>query len=67
MKIAIAGYGVEGEQNYDYFSALGHDITIVDEREQPSHSLPEGVLTILGEDVFQGYLINSFYEKLKQC
>ncbi len=52
MKIAIAGYGVEGEQNYNYFSALGHEVTIVDEREQPAHQLPEGVSTILGPGVF---------------
>jgi UDP-N-acetylmuramoylalanine--D-glutamate ligase len=54
MKIAIAGYGLEGEENYKYWAAQGsHDITIVDERETPSHELPEGVPTLLGPGVFE--------------
>lgn len=52
MKIAIAGYGVEGEENYRYFSTLGHDVTIVDEREAPAKPLPEDTKTLLGEKVF---------------
>jgi UDP-N-acetylmuramoylalanine--D-glutamate ligase len=54
MKIAIAGYGVEGVSNYDYFSKWPDaDITIVDESQTPSQPLPEGVATILGADAFQ--------------
>lgn len=54
MKIAIAGYGLEGEENYKYWAGMGeHDITIVDENETPSHALPEGVATMLGEGVFE--------------
>jgi len=54
MKIAIAGYGLEGEENYTYWAAQGDaDITIVDEKQQPDRPLPEGVPTILGENAFQ--------------
>ena len=35
MKIAIAGYGIEGEENYRYWSSISGDITIVDEKEEP--------------------------------
>lgn len=53
MKIAIAGYGLEGEQNYRYWAAQGeHEITIVDESNQPSRELPDGVPTMLGENAF---------------
>jgi len=53
MKIAIAGYGVEGESNYRYWSKdPRHTITIVDEADHPKHALPKGVDTILGEGAF---------------
>lgn len=54
MKIAIAGYGLEGEENYKYWAEQGgHDITIVDESETPTHMLPDGIPTILGQGVFE--------------
>lgn len=49
MKVAVVGYGIEGEQNYAYWTQRGDDVTIVDERT-PSRALPEGVATIIGED-----------------
>jgi UDP-N-acetylmuramoylalanine--D-glutamate ligase len=51
MKIAIAGYGLEGESNYRYFSSRG-EVTIVDERSDVPN-LPTGVATILGEGAFE--------------
>ncbi|HWT40521.1 MAG TPA: Mur ligase family protein, partial [Dongiaceae bacterium] len=54
MKIAIAGYGLEGEANYLYWSKdVANELTIVDESTVPSHPLPDGVSTILGEGAFQ--------------
>lgn len=52
MKIAIAGYGKEGEQNYQYWAAQGHTMTIVDQKAAPDKPLPTGVQTLLGEGVF---------------
>lgn len=50
-KVAIAGYGAEGEANYRYWTGLGADITIFDEANQPSRPLPEGARTRLGTGV----------------
>jgi len=50
MKIAIAGYGLEGKSNYDYFKSLG-EVTIVDEREVID-DLPKNVPTVLGKGAF---------------
>lgn len=52
MKIAIAGYGVEGEASYRYYTARGDDVTILDERVELNHSLPSGAQTVLGEHCF---------------
>jgi len=54
MKIAIAGYGVEGEENYKYWASdASNELTIVDERTIPGRPVPTGVAAILGEDAFQ--------------
>lgn len=53
MKIAIAGYALEGRVNYEYWSAQGHDVTIVDERVLPTDELPEDAQTLMGEGVLE--------------
>lgn len=52
MKIAIAGYGLEGEANYRYWAAdTNNEITIVDQK-QPERTLPDGVATIINDQAF---------------
>lgn len=50
MKIAIAGYGLEGRQNFIYWNVPGNELTIVDEREPID--VPSGAATIVGEGAF---------------
>lgn len=54
MKIAIAGYGVEGEESFNYWSRDDtNQLIIVDERLNPeATNLPEGVATLTGDGVF---------------
>jgi UDP-N-acetylmuramoylalanine--D-glutamate ligase len=50
MKIAIAGYGIEGKASYEYWNTGEHEITIADERTEIE--LPNGVKSIVGEGAF---------------
>ena len=50
MKIAIAGYGLEGKQNYKYFNKPGNDLTIVDERADID--IPSDAKYIAGDGVY---------------
>ena len=50
MKVAIVGYGIEGQESYRYYKNLGHDVVIVDENTKDD--LPEGLSFIIGEDAF---------------
>lgn len=53
MKIAIAGYGLEGESNYRYWSKYpDSEITVVDQK-QPDFQIPVGVESIIGSDAFE--------------
>lgn len=53
MKIAIAGYGVEGESSFRYFSQdKNNQITIVNETV-PEVAIPEGIESIIGDGVFE--------------
>ena len=57
MKIAIAGYGAEGESNYNYWDTPENQVVIVDESE-PSRPVPVDASVIVGEDAFsklEGY------------
>jgi len=51
MKIAIAGYGIEGKASFRYWNTPQYELTIADERDAVD-DLPEGVATILGEGAF---------------
>jgi UDP-N-acetylmuramoylalanine--D-glutamate ligase len=52
MKIAIVGYGAEGQANYRYYSKdLSHEITIFD--QNPGLVVPEGIPSVLGPDAFE--------------
>lgn len=53
MKVAIAGYGVEGKVSYQYWQKLGHEVTIIDERDLSPYDLPYGSSTILGKNAFK--------------
>jgi len=54
MKIAIAGYGVEGEASYAYWGAdPANDITIVDESDAPKFTVPAGANVLLGSGSLQ--------------
>ena len=53
MKIAIAGYGVEGQENFRYWSKLPeNEVTIVDEKGTGA-PIPEGIPSIVGPDAFK--------------
>ena len=53
MKIAIAGYGIEGESNYRYWASnLENTITIFDQK-QPDRDIPTGVGAVIGDDAFE--------------
>ena len=53
MRIAIAGYGIEGRANYDYWNTPDNELVIVDEREVPADELPLDANTMTGESVFE--------------
>jgi len=50
MRVAIAGYGIEGKVNYEYWQSRGDDVTIVDEREVID--APDGARVVSGADAF---------------
>lgn len=53
MNIAIAGYGIEGESNYKYWSQDNNNhLTIFDE-VQPDREVPADANIVIGEDAFE--------------
>lgn len=52
MKIAIAGYGLEGESSYRYWSDNSDNEVVIVDEGQPKCELPEGAKTIIGSDAF---------------
>lgn len=52
MKVAIAGYGLEGEASYRYFSADPTNVLTIVDQKQPTREIPHGVSKIVGEDAF---------------
>jgi len=55
MKVAIAGYGVEGKASYSYWRQLGHEVTVVDERDLSPYDLPYSSATIFGKNAFKQF------------
>ena len=53
MRIAIAGYGIEGRANYDYWNTPDNELVIVDEREVPVDELPLDANVMTGKGVFE--------------
>lgn len=52
MKIAIAGFGIEGQQSLEYYRRQGgHELTVLDEREQIA-PVPGDVKVYLGADAY---------------
>jgi UDP-N-acetylmuramoylalanine--D-glutamate ligase len=49
MKVAIAGYGIEGRVSYQYWKSLGDDVTIVDESENVQ-DIPASAKAVLGKN-----------------
>lgn len=51
MKIAIAGYGAEGESSYRYWNTPENQLVIIDEH-QPSREVPIDASVIIGDAAF---------------
>lgn len=54
MKIAIAGFGIEGRENYRYFHKLYPDAEMVIVHDKPVDDLPEGVEYLAHQDFLDG-------------
>lgn len=52
MKVAILGFGAQGQSALEYFGQAGHEVTVCDQNE--SLKLPDGVASKLGPDHLSG-------------
>lgn len=52
MRVAIAGYGIEGKTSYQYWRSLGHEVVVADERDSLD-DVPTGAETLLASDAFE--------------
>lgn len=52
MRVAIAGYGVEGEANCTYWLGKGAEVVLFDKKDVPDRTPPVGVELRSGSDVF---------------
>ncbi|NCU40241.1 UDP-N-acetylmuramoyl-L-alanine--D-glutamate ligase [Candidatus Saccharibacteria bacterium] len=52
MKVAIAGYGLEGRASVDYWYSRGDEVTVLDENSNLER-VPDGVSCVLGPQAFQ--------------
>ena len=50
MKIAIAGYGQEGESSYRYWSKDPLNKIIIADQKRPARPVPKGVDAIFGDE-----------------
>lgn len=51
MKVVLAGYGTEGVASFEYWTGLGHEVSIADEKDSLDNVPPDTSL-ILGPDAF---------------
>lgn len=58
MRVAIIGYGVEGQSALRYWQDLGADVTVCDRGEEVAQAIPAGVHMQLGENYL--YNLDSF-------
>jgi len=54
MRVAIAGYGMEGEVSYHYYAQRGDEVVVLDEREHLDRAVPGGAQVVLGARAFEG-------------
>jgi UDP-N-acetylmuramoylalanine--D-glutamate ligase len=52
VKIAIAGYGIEGESNYCYWASNSENTITIFDQKQPDRGLPTGANAVIGDDAF---------------